>query len=280
MAKHRTHSMAFKRQVVQEYLAGETLHGLARRHDLSRNLIRIWVDKYEAGAFDEDAEAANTIQEYEGPDRSPRTPGRQAGPGDRVPKGGAAARTAAGKRAHVRRHRPAGLSIAQGCRLMGIARSTYYRAPKGSADDTALIEAMHAIQGRVRGLWLAPHAGGPQASRLDRKPQEDQTPDARACLASAAQAPLRRHHRQRSRRAHLPGPLQGPRGRWPEPALGRRPDHHRNPRRLRLSGGDHGCVVAPHHRLCARPADRRAADPCRASSTATTRGAYTRPSAT
>ncbi len=65
MAKHRTHSIAFKRQVVQEYLAGETLHGLARRHDLSRNLIRIWVDKYEAGAFDEEAEAASMIQEYE-----------------------------------------------------------------------------------------------------------------------------------------------------------------------------------------------------------------------
>ena len=65
MAKHRTHSIAFKRQVVQEYLAGETLDGLARRHDLSRNLIRIWVDKYKAGAFDEEAEAANTLQEYE-----------------------------------------------------------------------------------------------------------------------------------------------------------------------------------------------------------------------
>ena len=68
MAKHRTqrtHSIAFKRQVVQEYLAGETLHGLARRHELARTLIRIWVDKYEAGAFDEDIEAASTIQEYE-----------------------------------------------------------------------------------------------------------------------------------------------------------------------------------------------------------------------
>ena len=65
MGKHRTHSIAFKRQVVQEYLAGETLHGLAHRHELSRTLIRIWVDKYEAGAFDEDAEAASMIQEYE-----------------------------------------------------------------------------------------------------------------------------------------------------------------------------------------------------------------------
>ena len=65
MAKHRTHSIAFKRQVVQEYLAGETLRGLARHHDLSRTLIRIRVDKCEAGAFDEDTEAASTIQEYE-----------------------------------------------------------------------------------------------------------------------------------------------------------------------------------------------------------------------
>ena len=47
MARHRTHSIAFKRQVVQEYLAGETLHGLTRRHDLSRALIRICVEKYE-----------------------------------------------------------------------------------------------------------------------------------------------------------------------------------------------------------------------------------------
>ena len=29
---------------------------------------------------------------------------------------------------------------------MGIARSTYYHEPKGSADDTALVEAMHAIK--------------------------------------------------------------------------------------------------------------------------------------
>jgi len=49
MAKHRTYSIEFKRQVAQEYIAGETLHALAKRHDLSRNLIRIWVAKYEAG---------------------------------------------------------------------------------------------------------------------------------------------------------------------------------------------------------------------------------------
>ena len=64
MARHRSHSVAFKRQVAQEYLSGETLHGLAKRHDLSRNLVRVWVQKYETGAFDDDA-AAGTIQAYE-----------------------------------------------------------------------------------------------------------------------------------------------------------------------------------------------------------------------
>ena len=77
MAKHRTPSIDFKRQVVQEYLAGETFHGLARRHELSRTLIRIWVDKYETGACssrDPDAERTRTpCRSCSGP-RSRRNP--------------------------------------------------------------------------------------------------------------------------------------------------------------------------------------------------------------
>ncbi|WP_420844998.1 transposase [Ensifer adhaerens] len=65
MEKHRSHSVEFKCQVAQEFLAGETLHGLEKRHDVSRNLIRHWVQKYEQGTFDDDARAADLIQEYE-----------------------------------------------------------------------------------------------------------------------------------------------------------------------------------------------------------------------
>lgn len=65
MAKHRTHSVEFKRQVSQEYLAGETLHGLSKRHDISRQLIRVWVEKYQAGELDEDAAAADLLQACE-----------------------------------------------------------------------------------------------------------------------------------------------------------------------------------------------------------------------
>jgi transposase len=38
---------------------------LSKRHDISRQLIRVWVQKYEAGALDEDAQAADLLQEYE-----------------------------------------------------------------------------------------------------------------------------------------------------------------------------------------------------------------------
>lgn len=65
MPRYRTHSIEFKRQVAQEYLGGETLHGLAKRHDIQRQLIRVWVSRYEEGALDDDAQAADLIQEYE-----------------------------------------------------------------------------------------------------------------------------------------------------------------------------------------------------------------------
>ena len=65
MTKHRSHSVAFKRQIAQEFIGGETLHGLSKRHDISRQLIRIWVGKYEAGALDDDVQAADLLQEYE-----------------------------------------------------------------------------------------------------------------------------------------------------------------------------------------------------------------------
>jgi len=65
MTRHRSHSAVFKRQVAAESIAGETLHALSKRHDISRQLIRIWVGKFEAGALDDDMQAADLVQEYE-----------------------------------------------------------------------------------------------------------------------------------------------------------------------------------------------------------------------
>jgi len=44
---------------------GEALHALSKRHDISRQLIRIWAGKFEAGVLDDDVQAADLLQEYE-----------------------------------------------------------------------------------------------------------------------------------------------------------------------------------------------------------------------
>src|SRR5262245_39631555 len=115
MAKHRTHSIEFKRQVVQEFLGGESLHALARRHGIGRNLIKIWVAKFEAGGLDSDTAAADVLAEYEA-------------------------------REYIHCCRPAGLSIAEGCRLMGLTRSTFYAEPQVQPiDEARLVEQIKAV---------------------------------------------------------------------------------------------------------------------------------------
>ena len=65
MSKQRNYSTEFKRQVVLEYLAGETLYGLSKRHDVSRNVIRLWIARYETdGELDDDTTAADLLQDY------------------------------------------------------------------------------------------------------------------------------------------------------------------------------------------------------------------------
>ena len=64
-ARFWTGGAAFKRQVAEEFIAGETLHALAKQHDISRQLIRIYISKFEAGALDDDVQAADLMQEYE-----------------------------------------------------------------------------------------------------------------------------------------------------------------------------------------------------------------------
>ena len=124
MPRHRRHSIEFKRQVVAEYLAGELAHVLGRRHDPPRNLIRIWVEKAGAGELDRDQEAADLLGAYEARIAALEwLVGRQALEIEFL-KRGSEKRTTAERRAHVRDHRPAGISVERGCTLMGLPRST------------------------------------------------------------------------------------------------------------------------------------------------------------
>ena len=66
MARYRTYTVEFKRQVAEEHLGeGTSLNRLARRHDVSRELLRIWVRKYEAGEFAGDGPAKADRRAYE-----------------------------------------------------------------------------------------------------------------------------------------------------------------------------------------------------------------------
>jgi len=49
------------------------------------------------------------------------------------------------KRAYMRDQRPPGLPIVEGCRLMGIARSTFYDAPPAKLGDAEIIARIRAI---------------------------------------------------------------------------------------------------------------------------------------
>ena len=146
MAKHRSHSAAFKRQVAEEFIAGETLHALSKRHDISRQLIRIWVGKFEAGALDEDVQAADLIQEYEAKIAAlERMVGRQA----------LEIELLKGALKHAPRPRSATTSVvtgpvaspsSRGCELMGLARSTFYDAPPVAAlGEDELVARISAI---------------------------------------------------------------------------------------------------------------------------------------
>jgi len=50
--RHRRHSTAKKREIAEAYLNGEALHALSKQHDVCRNLIRVWIEKYERGEYD------------------------------------------------------------------------------------------------------------------------------------------------------------------------------------------------------------------------------------
>ena len=50
--RHRRHSTAKKLEIVEAYLKGEALHALSKQHDVCRNLIRVWIEKYERGEYD------------------------------------------------------------------------------------------------------------------------------------------------------------------------------------------------------------------------------------
>jgi transposase len=63
---HRSHSIAFKLQVVQAYLEGDGgMDAIAHRHQISPYLVQDWIAKYRRGELTETMERKERIKEYE-----------------------------------------------------------------------------------------------------------------------------------------------------------------------------------------------------------------------
>ena len=66
MARYRTHTVEFMQRLVEEHFgSGAGLSELARRHDISRELLRLWVKKHEAGEFASDGPTGSGRRAYE-----------------------------------------------------------------------------------------------------------------------------------------------------------------------------------------------------------------------
>jgi transposase len=62
----RRHSTEFKLQVVQAYLeGGAAQREIARRYEISLNLIQIWLDKYRRGVLTEEEYLEEKTRDYE-----------------------------------------------------------------------------------------------------------------------------------------------------------------------------------------------------------------------
>ena len=66
MARHRRFSFEFKRQVVLDVMEERVgLREMARKHYISRSLIRQWIQKYETGQLTDELDEVRSA-EYEG----------------------------------------------------------------------------------------------------------------------------------------------------------------------------------------------------------------------
>ncbi len=152
---HRGYAVQYKRQVAEEYLVdGVPLREAARRHDVERNLIRIWVEKYQAGEFSEETANAEIVREYEARIASAeRKVGLFTMENELLKKIGRCG-PASDLREVLHRHRPRGVSVSRGRRVMGVSRSSFYYRPNwafmlSGLWHACLIMAYRAMSGMV-----------------------------------------------------------------------------------------------------------------------------------
>src|ERR1700730_8809475 len=102
-------------------------------------------DEVRSGRLRRRCRSGRSASGIRGEDRRPRAHGGPADARNRVSKGGAKKRTTAKKRDYIRHQRPQGLSAGEGCRLMGLPRSTFYDVPAATVGAVELVAKIVVI---------------------------------------------------------------------------------------------------------------------------------------
>ena len=64
--RHRRHPTELKIRLAESYLNGEgSLKGIAKAHDISHNLLMVWVDKYRRGELSDEVDFVEKQRTYE-----------------------------------------------------------------------------------------------------------------------------------------------------------------------------------------------------------------------
>jgi Transposase zinc-ribbon domain len=280
MARHRACAAGFKRRVAEEHPGGAAApSGLARRHDVPRELLRSVAprsrgEQARGRRVRRRRAAQGGPARLRGEGRRPRAQGRPAHRGAGPARKGADPGPPGRRRDLLRRARPEARGVRAGRRVMSLAPSACHHRPKGRSPEAARWRRKPSRPRASR--RSAPRSRGTAtgAARRGRRPRAGGSttgawpgPDrARARPARAPQAPPRRRgHGQRPRRPDLPGPGHGHGTGWSGPAPGRGPRLQPRPERPRPPGRGPGRLVAPGGGgLGDRPGNRRGFGPGRA----------------
>jgi len=126
MRNQRSFNLEFKRQVVEELLSGESRPAqLCRRHNIGASLLYHWKKQYSRGKFNNEPTCEAALKDRI--DKLERLVGRLTLENEFLKKRAPDKRQSASeKREIITRCKHFLSSIRQGCRLMNLARSSFY----------------------------------------------------------------------------------------------------------------------------------------------------------
>jgi transposase len=143
---YRRHSPQFRLQLCQDIRSGAIgRRDAARHHNLSTNLLQLWLTQYDRGELSSEEAEASIIAEYEAWIAAlERKVGQLAMELDLAKNAAPAPR--ARQRDLIDHHRPPACSVRRGCQVIELPRSTYYYWAQESAvtlTDGELVRRQH-----------------------------------------------------------------------------------------------------------------------------------------